>query len=99
MKARSMATATPSRPATIAMSLPARRRERRPRRPRAGGVAGASELARSGIATGRSSAGEDGLLLILDILHQAVDVVGVVDEALQRRDHHRAREVRSRVAV
>ena len=45
------------------------------------------------------SAGEDAQLLLLDVLHQPVDVVGRLDEALQRRDHHRGREVGAGVPV
>src|SRR3954454_14958620 len=47
----------------------------------------------------RASTREDGLLLLFDALDQAVDVVGLVQELLQRRDHHRRREVGPRVAV
>src|SRR3954453_21660823 len=47
----------------------------------------------------RASTREDGLLLLFDALDQAVDVVGLVQELLQRRDHDRRREVGPRVAV
>src|SRR6185503_9682698 len=47
----------------------------------------------------RRSRREDRLLLALDALGEPVDVVGSLDELLQRRDHHRRREVGARVAV
>src|SRR6478609_4264242 len=42
---------------------------------------------------------EDALLLGLDAREQAVDVLRVLDEALDRRDHHRRGEVGAGVAV
>src|SRR6478672_11397323 len=42
---------------------------------------------------------EDALLLGLDAREETVDVLGVLDEALDRRDHHRRGEVGARVAV
>src|SRR6059058_4633792 len=42
---------------------------------------------------------EDRLLLALYALRGPVDVLGVLDELLQRRDHHRRREVGAGVAV
>src|SRR5262245_16668807 len=45
------------------------------------------------------SRSEDRHLLLLDAAHKRVHVVGLVEELLERRDHHRRREVRPRVAV
>src|SRR4051794_22547720 len=45
------------------------------------------------------SAREDRLLLLLEALRQSVDVVRVLQEGLERRDHHRRCEVRAGVAV
>src|SRR5262245_53094655 len=45
------------------------------------------------------SATEDRALLLLDVLQDAVDVIGILDEVLQRRDHHRGGEVGAGVAV
>src|SRR5947207_291442 len=42
---------------------------------------------------------EDRLLLVLDVAEDAGRLPRVLDEALQRRDHHRGREVRAGVAV
>src|SRR6476469_67594 len=46
-----------------------------------------------------TSATEDRALLLLDVVEQGVDVVGVLDELLQRRDHHGGGEVGTGVAV
>src|SRR4051794_28334878 len=43
--------------------------------------------------------GENGFLLILDRLQQGIDIVWFIDELLQRRDHDRRGEVRSRIAI
>src|SRR5579859_2473484 len=44
-------------------------------------------------------ADENRLLLVFDGLQQSVDVVGFVDELLERRDHHSRREVRPRIPI
>src|SRR5438270_13066591 len=54
---------------------------------------------RSATATGPPSTDEDAFLLILDGLEQAIDIVRLVDELLERRDHHRRSKVGSRIAV
>src|SRR5687767_14747038 len=46
------------------------------------------ELLRRSIRILAASAREDALLLLLDVVHQAVDVLRVLDEGLDRGDHH-----------
>src|SRR3954447_6487174 len=60
-----------------------------------GPVSGRGAAAGCAVISGR----EDRLLLALDALGEPVDVVRRLDELLERRDHHRRREVRSGVAV
>jgi hypothetical protein len=48
---------------------------------------------------GRGVAGEDRLLLLLEALRQSIDVVRVLQEALEGRDDDRRREVRASVPV
>src|SRR5215207_3440178 len=50
---------------------------------------------KSSLASGR----EDALLLLLDLVDEAVDVLGVLDELLEGREHHGRREVRAGVPV
>src|SRR5688572_20310484 len=85
----SVGTATMS--ATISRSVPVSARTRCDRRGRCLRAAPASRTV--------TSATEDRFLLVLDLLGQAVDVVGVLEELLQRRDHHGRREVRPGVPV
>src|SRR6476620_863317 len=47
----------------------------------------------------RSLGAEDALLLVLDAVAEPVDVLGVLQEGLDGRDHHRGREVGAGVAV
>src|SRR6266508_4015151 len=71
---------------TIRVSTSLSRRVSRRRRRR---VAPAGSALRT---TATTSAREDRPLLFLDLVGQAADVLGVADEALQRRDHHREGE-------
>src|SRR5262245_66511005 len=50
------------------------------------------ELGRRGPAPAVGSRSVDALGLRVDALHQSVDVAGVVNEVLQRGDHHRRGE-------
>ena len=62
-------------------------------------VVGASGRDRRCSRPAAGSAAEDRHLLLLDALQERVDVVGRLEELLQRRDDHGGREVRPGVAV
>src|SRR3954452_7594255 len=105
MMARSRRSAIPRKATRITQSRVLNWRNRRNRGPRpplrGGWVCGAAGSARvAGIVTTTLSLRrEDRPLLRLDVLEDAVDVVGVTDELLDRRDHYILREVRAGVAV
>src|SRR3989440_10293221 len=96
-------TVSPTSTESTAMS-PGVKRRRRPRR--TGAVRGAvvSTVGTEGAttrATSRNGGGEDALLLIFDAGAERVNVgrAVLVDEALERLDHHGLREVRPGVPV
>src|SRR6478672_318746 len=60
---------------------------------------GASWSGRAVPARTTCSGGEDALLLVLDAVAEPVDVLGVLQEGLDGRDHHRGGEVGAGVAV
>src|ERR671919_735115 len=88
MKATTNASGMPTIRATARRSPPVSRAAERRRRRR---------LDRTAAAI--ASADEDRLLLLLQALGEPVDVAGLADELLQRRDHHGRREVGPGVAV
>src|SRR5712691_8156925 len=92
-----MTSGTPTMTATVMESLAPRRTARRLRRTPPVSRRAAMSIAIAPVYV--SSRAEDRLLLPLDVLDEAVDVVRIVDELLEGRDHHRRGEVRSRVAV
>src|SRR3954451_8099255 len=102
------AAGMPSIRLTTTRSRPENRLTLRTRPPRTGPSAVRRRAGRAGVGLvtliwlapyPRPSAGEDGLLLLLEALRQTVDVVRVLDEALEGRDGHRRGEVRPGVAV
>src|SRR5438128_4205421 len=90
---------TPTMTATVTRSPVERRTARFRRRAPPAPTLGAMSIAIASRSNVTGSRSEDRLLLLLDALHEAVDVVRVVQELLQRRDHHGRREVGPRVAV
>src|SRR4051812_25928846 len=100
MIARSRNRAIPIRTTSTSQSRVVKRwnrRRRQPRRPASGGLVGgaAGSVRVAGIVTTTLSVLRvDRLLLCLDVLQDAIDVVRVVEEGVQRRDHDVLREVR-----
>src|SRR5262249_7817705 len=102
--ARSRKIGMPSSRLSVRMSREvSRRKRRRGRRPpdRGGVVRGAagSTWVAGIVTTILSIRREDGLLLRLDVLGDGVDVLGVVEIRLDRRDHDGRREVGPGIAV
>src|SRR3954463_6514825 len=77
------------------------RMESRTARPLRGVPSGCSAVATPEViaSVGDCSRSEDRDLLLLDAAAEPIDVVGIVEERLDRRDHDGRREVGSRVAV
>src|SRR3954463_4898275 len=78
---------TPTMTPTVTRSRPERRTARFFRRAPPAATLDAMSTATASRTLVTGSLGEDRLLLLLDALRQPVDVVGVVQEPLQRRDH------------
>src|SRR5262249_7744593 len=89
----------PSSTLTITMSRGVRRRTRRPRRPGSVGGAGAFAVLVDNDTVGSAAGGVDRLGLCVDVVQQPVDVAGLVDELLERRDRHGGGEGRVGVPV